>query len=252
MKKLLLIILAATVSIATAEAQTQLRVRLADNSQINVAVNGRYFDKRGTTITVGDLPPGRHSLKIYTMRYDRWGRNYEHIAYQGAVRTSDGMVTNFTYDPYSGRVGMQLQYLDDNVPHNPAPDMNNNNNEDIVQSPTEYDQTSPASPVASPVPADELATFTEAKTEELKTKVAAKKTDTEKLRLLKDELKNESLTTKQVSYIMDWVLFESTKMEFVKWAYPITTDKENYDGLSKKFAYKSSQEELDNFIKDQR
>ncbi len=256
MKKLLLFILIAVAGIITADAQTVLRARLADNSQINVAVNGRYFDKRGTTITVGDLPPGRHSLKIYTLRYDRWGRNYQHLIYQGAVRTSTGMVTNFTYDPYSRRINTQQQYLDDNAPQNPIRDENNDGREDVVQSPMVHDKTrltSPdASPVASPITTDAIGSLTDKESEALKIKVDAKNTDTEKLKLLKDELRKESLSTLQVSYIMDWLLFESTKVEFAKWAYSLTVDKENYSSLSPKLTYKSSQEELNDYVNDRK
>jgi Domain of unknown function (DUF4476) len=72
------------------------------------------------------------------------------------------------------------------------------------------------------------------------------------MNLLKDELKNDKITTYQVSNIMDWFSFETSKVDFAKWAYNITLDKKYYRDLENKFSYKSYQDDLDKFINDQR
>src|ERR1700739_549424 len=83
---------------ATAESQTMLKVHLSDNSPITVSVDGRYYNRRGTSITVGDLPPGTHFLRIFALRLDRWGRGHEEAIFQGRVKTHEGMATLFSYD----------------------------------------------------------------------------------------------------------------------------------------------------------
>jgi hypothetical protein len=273
MKKLFLLLLVASIGLTDAVAQSQLRVHLADNSRISVAVNGRRFNTRGTSVTVGDLPPGRHSLRIFALTYDRWGRSYDRIVYQGSVVTSYLMATHFVYDRYSRRVDVRNISLDGAYsslssgqhPDNSQYRMNYDDGSDRnanINSYEKYDKNQPAvtddenkvnpsqsGPVASPVP---TGSFDDAESEKLKSKVDAKGTDTEKLKLIKESLKRETITTFQVSYIMDWFLFESTKVEFAKWAYTITTDKDFYNDISAKFNYKSSKEELDTFLQNRR
>lgn len=261
-------LLAVTIS---ANAQSLLRVHLVDNSRINVSVNGRYFNRMGTTVTVGDLPPGRHLLKVYKITYDRWGRAYDRLVYQGTVNTSVGMVTNFLLDPRTHSMSVNRNPIDNSRnayrPSQPSDGYgeygSDNHNryeppteENAVPEPPACEQENTAvtplpnsAPAASPLPEG---TFTEAKSEKIKAKVDAKATDTEKLRYMKEVLKNETVTTFQVSYMMDWLLFESTKVDFAKWAYTITTDKDFFNDLSSKFNYASSKEDFKKFLGSRR
>jgi hypothetical protein len=268
MKRFSAIVTALCVSVA-AEAQSMLRVHLADNSRINVAVNGRYFNRRGTTVTVGDLPAGRHNVKVYGITYDRWGRQYDRLMYQGNISTGFGMITNLLYDPYTRRVSIRTNPIEDSrymqrfgsnnqfrssVPDN-ASGYEYPGEENAV--PTPMSSTSQAAshgsannnPVASPV---SLGSISEEKMEKLKTSVDAKSNDTEKLKIIKDALKKETLSTFQLSNMMDWLLFESTKMELARWAYPIVADNENYRELLSKFSYSSSKEEMQDFLKNKK
>jgi hypothetical protein len=101
-------------------------------------------------------------------------------------------------------------------------------------------------------PQEAQGTVTDAKMDDLKTSVAAKATDIEKTKLLKEELKNDKITTAQAGIIMDWFIFESSKVDFAKWAYNITVDKDYFPDLENKFQYKASQDDLDQFIKSQK
>jgi hypothetical protein len=246
-------------------AQSTLRVRLADNSRFNISVNGRHFNRHGSSITVGDLPPGKHHLKIYVVAHDRWGSAYDRVIYQGSVYTNYRMLTLFVYDPYTRRIKLKEMPADRND-EQPLANTDNqyranyddrsggnkggrNSDIDDEQNPTATDKAERTLPAASPIA---VGSFTDAETVKLKERSDAKKTDTEKLKLVKDALKRETLGTIQVDGIMDWFLFESTKLEFVKWAYDITIDRENYRSLTSKFEYKSSKEELEQFIRNRK
>ena len=234
--------------------QSMLKVHLTDNSRINVSVDGRYFSKTGTSITVGDLPPGRHKLTIYTVQQTRNGRGREEAIYSGKVFTHNGNITLLTYDAYNQQPDIQEQdistYQQNNPPnyntgtnenHNP-PQVNNNNAD--YGNDNRYIQ--PNAPVATPA-----ATLTDTKTDDLKKKVADKKGDIEKMNVLKDGLNGETMTTDQVSAIMDWFNFEDSKVTFAKWAYPNTVDKGNFVSLENKLTYKNYVDDLDKFIKQQ-
>jgi hypothetical protein len=269
-----------SVAAATAEAQSMLRIHLSDNSPITVAVDGRYFNKRGTSVTVGDLPPGSHSVRIYGGR-PAYGRGYSDVIYRGKAQTFDGRKTDFLYDPYAGTAQVTDEeignyngqasnggYHNNNRPqgsdnvnggNNNGYYRNDNNNYAQPQPQNNSNDVPPATtytpppnnsdqPVASPVTIDE-GTMTTPKTQKLKSKVNTKKTDTEKLKILEEDLKNEHITTYQVSVMMDWLSFESSKLDFAKWAYDICSDKEAYSGLGPKFEYKKSETELNDFLK---
>ena len=262
MKSLILSFLLPVTIITGAQGQSMLKVHLADNSQINVSVDGRYFNVKGTSVTVGDLPPGRHAFTIYAVQQDRRGRGREESVYSGRVTTHAGYVTLFTYDPYSQQTDVQEQEANTyaQVPHQPdngygsgnnnntqAPQVNNNNND--YGNDNKYIQPSDA-PLASPVAPESMATLTGDKTDKLKKKAADKKTDTEKMNVLKEGLAGEKITTDQVGAMMDWFNFESSKVDFAKWAFQNTVDKENYTNLETKLTYKNYEDDLDTFIKN--
>jgi hypothetical protein len=237
-----------------------LKVRLADNNRLNVEVDGRYFNKTGTSVTVGDLPPGKHKFTIYTLQQGRRGRTREEAIYTGRITTHGGYVTIFTFDPISQSTDVQEQEINSYAQSNPAiprgrdggqydntaPQVNNNNTDQG----NDNKYIDPSSPVASPVAPEAIGTLTDAKSNELKTKAAAKKTDTEKMNVLKEGLKDEKITTAQVGAMMDWFNFESSKVDFAKWAYANTVDKENFGTLDIKLTYKNYEDELAKFLKD--
>ena len=241
-------------------AQSLLKVLLTDNTPINVSVDGRYFNKRGTSVTVGDLPPGRHTLLIYVIQQDRRGRGHEEVIYRGKVNTMEGLVTIFSYDPNSRATNFETQDMNTfTIPREvPQPSPVNDQNNAGYPAQTENNSANnndnnaePASPVASPVSAENLGTLTDSKTTELKTLVDAKKTDVEKMKVLQNALASEKITTNQVALFMDWFSFESSKVDFAKWAYTYTVDKENFISLENKLTYKNYEDDLDKFIKSQ-
>lgn len=269
MKRLFLLLVVASACIAEVAAQSVLRVQLADNTRFNMSVNGRHFNRRGTSVTVGDLPSGVHFLKIFKVGYDRWGNYFDRLIYQGTVTTRYGMITNFVYDPFTRRItarnmpqdsytGYGNNHPDNNQYRGYYKDGSTGNDDQYNQQQSMPDNSSPAQPMvnddpsptpgapaASPLPAGSLS---DDDADKLKTKVAAKATDTEKLKFLKDVLSKETVTTFQVSTMMEWFLFESSKLEFAKWAYAITTDKDYYGDLAAKLSYKNSKDDLEQFL----
>jgi hypothetical protein len=243
MKKFVIILIASCAGFLSSDAQSMLKVRMADNSAINVSVDGRYFNKRGTSVTVGDLPPGRHLLQIFAISQTRNGRGREQVIYEGKVKTHDGQVTIFQYDANSGDVQVDEAEMNQYLSEHPIPTQSQGS--DNPQQGNTADNAN-NNPGASPVP---TGTLDDTKTDKLKTDVAAKKTDTEKMKVLKDALGNETFTSYQVANMMDWFSFESTKVDFAEWAYSKTVDKENFTDLENKLTYKNYRDDLDKFIK---
>jgi hypothetical protein len=91
-------------------------------------------------------------------------------------------------------------------------------------------------------------TLSSAQMSQLDNAIQQKITDTEKQKLLQQNLENNNLTTIQVATILDWLTFEGSKLEFAKWAYPRVSDKHNYAVLKSKFSYTSSKNTIDNLM----
>ncbi len=249
MKRLVLALLFVFLFVADTYAQSLLKVRVADDRRINVWLDGRYFNKTGTSVTVGDLPAGRHILRIYSMTMTRSGRTRDEVIYEGMVKTYRGKITLVDYDPVSEDVDIRAEETDGRPPVQDQ--MAAAPNADVENNPQTTNEEKSGVPVASPVAVEELSTLNDGKIDKLKTKVTPKKTDTEKMNLLKEGLTDETMTSKQVSMLMDWLGFESSKVEFAEWAYPKTVDKESYRELLTKLKYKNYQDELEKFLSAQ-
>ena len=245
MKKFILILVLIACGYTGSFAQCMLKVSLTNKQVINVALDGKYFNKKGTSVTVGDLPSGNHYLQIYSLVQKRNGRAREEVIYEGKVSTNEGMITFFEYDFEKGGT-IQEQDINSYVNDHPLPPGAPTGNNGNVRDNNNNDNNTA---VASQVAVQNIGTLTDSKTDQLKTQVDAKKTDSDKMKILKDALKNEKISTDQVANIMDWLNFESTKLEFAEWTYDLTVDRDNYNLLDAKFSYKNYQDEFDNFIK---
>jgi hypothetical protein len=265
MKKIFLLLLVLA-GFTGARAQSMLRVRLADNSQFNVSVDGRYFNKRGTAITVGELPYGSHRVRIFVYTQNRRGRAVEQEIYAGNVTTYRGMISLLVYDPNTHDRDITEQDIEQYTRNHPPVHESDKFSEQYsdnglnqrerkngsADDNTNNSFTPPAHPereAASPLPTEKMGTLKDSKLAGMKTKVTARKTDTEKMNVLKEELSGEKINTYQVGEIMDWFNFESTKVEFAKWAYNITADREYFGDVVGKLTYKNYQDELDQFLK---
>jgi len=273
-KKIFLLIIVLMTGFFAAQGQSMLRVSLRDHAtQISVSVDGRYFSRRGTSVTVGELPYGRHSLKVYAVGYTRRGRGVEEVIYSGSIKTYNGMISLVVVDPLAGTRSVREVDIDEYMASHPMsargkfmgskPDGkdlqgygsssdNNGGQPDNNRPAANVANTTEARPVTSPTSASKPGTLTQSRMVLMKKKAAEKTNDTQKMIVLKDELNKEKITTAQVAEVMDWFTFESSKVEFAKWAYTITTDKEYFGSLKDKLAYQNSQEELNTFISEQK
>lgn len=268
-------------------AQSALRVSLTDRSPITVALDGRYFNTRGESVTLRDIPYGRHYLKIFIVQQRSNGSNFERVIYEGRVRTWRDRITSFTFDPVSGRSvttddvlnmrmlsqqnngransynnyeGNDQNKLDnfdrfDNSQANQAYQEQDSRQAEPVDTTQYYKELPPGTPVASPVnpePEEKTQKTTTKPTTKfaaLKKKVDAKKTDTERLDLVKKDLGKTDFTSAQVAEIMGWFHFDDTRVTFAKWAYSNTTDQIKFSVTRKKLTDTTAIKELDDFLK---
>lgn len=253
MKKLLTVFVFLFIFTASALAQPSdrplLRVQLSDNSPIALAVDGRYYKKHGTALVIGDLPQGRHHIKVYSYYVSKRGTAHADLLYESNIRTRRGTFTNCIVDAKTGYATISIRELTDKDFREAPAQRSNDYSADNV-----YGDNSNANAVSNndykgAVPDNAL---NAGDMDALKTKVNAKITDGDKLKLLEESLKSRSYYTDQVGIIMTWVNFESTRLDFAKWAYNHVIDKKNYLSLEKQFTFKSSKEEFESFVNSAR
>ncbi len=276
------VVLGAGVS-GSALAQCALKVSLDDQqSPITVSVDGRYFPKRGTSVTVGDLPEGTHTLEIFKNFDHSGGRVRTQLVFKGKVNTYNGELSDAVYvqnvnrirvnyydmnaatqnrqqqgamPGYSGgdvnRATPNTQPQQTNPVMNANPDLNagNRGNDGMKREENTNGGGVSVTPVGGSSDGGLLSTSDFAKA---KKKIATKNTDTEKLKEAKDVLGDAGLTTAQVAELTDLFSFESTKVEFIEWAYYAVDDRSQFSSLVSKLSNNSYKEEIKKFLQDKK
>lgn len=82
-----------------------------------------------------------------------------------------------------------------------------------------------------------------------KESIASKSFDDSKLKVAKQILGNNCMSTEQVKEVMGLFGFEQAKLDFAKYAYPHTSDQKNYYKVNDAFTFQSSITDLDKHIK---
>lgn len=80
--------------------------------------------------------------------------------------------------------------------------------------------------------------------DELQSKASSLITDSDKEQLMKRALDGRSIYTDQVRQMLNWLAFETSRLEFAKWVFPKVIDLANYWKLDDVFEFNSSKEEF--------
>jgi len=232
-----------------------LRVRLADNYPITLALDGRYFEKHGTRLTIGDLPPGRHYIKIYTYTATGNGKSRAHLVYEGKIKVLANDVTNLIYNSTTGDIHLFAGNDDDynepeeNVMRNRKmePDMAAGNTTSTPAAPDTMRKVIPADVTKPNLPAITADALNKAGI-----KINKLVTDTDKLKELQSIMLKKAFTTNQLQLMLTWLSFETSRVEFAKWAFEHTLDKENYSQIAEHFKYQDSKDELIQFLQSRK
>lgn len=228
---LVFVITTAVSAFARHDERSVLQIRLSDHSPLVVSIDSRYYDKYGRTITIGNLPKGWHELRVYEyLEYKKGGARAK-LLYTGRIRIAAGTVTKCIVDVETNRMRIntmdmedayldydQPQTTDNNEPHTDRPYANSNvlNNEDL---------------------------------KELEARVEERITDTDKLKLMKSVLEQRTYYSVQVRTMLNWLAFESSRVDFAKWSYERVLDKQDYWKLEDAFTFSSSKDEFNEHIR---
>jgi hypothetical protein len=225
-----------------------LRVRFDDYAQLTVAVNGRHFPRTGRTLTIGDLPSGRHHAKVYWYRAYKEGGGNAKLIYADRIRIRPGTTTYCIIEKNTGRAQVYTREgvsaydpdFDETAAAAPAAQESDAGGGGMATASARADISSSSIP---PLAAEEM--------KALEKRVSNHVADEEKLALLQQELGSRVLSTVQVKEMLFWLGAETNRLEFAKWAYSRTRDRELYDQVAAALVYERSKEELRSYISGQ-
>lgn len=94
MKKIVLfaIILISSLQSFAGWKNAMLRLKHDMGRSISVTIDGRRYNKIGRNLTVGDLPPGMHRIKIYKYNSNGYGYSNGVLIYQGNINLRPGRI----------------------------------------------------------------------------------------------------------------------------------------------------------------
>lgn len=241
MTRLFLILLSVLSLLPDANAQRArgiVKVRLTDGRPLSVVVNGRDYDRQGSSITIGDLPRGKHRIEVYAMR----GRRLQNpeLIYTGRIRVEEGTTTLMTVDPtrHSARIQVREGF-----------DPWNNDNDDRYWSRRNDDDDDYR---RNDYRSRRSNWFSDADLEDLRRRTADRITDADKLQLIRSAIAGRTYSTAQVRAMAGMLSFESTKLDLAKSAYAGVSDPRDYWKLEDIFTFDSSKQELTDYIHHQR
>ena len=192
-----------------------LKIELSDRSPITVAIDNRDYKKVGTSMTFGDLPTGRHYLRIYEYKeYKDGDGGHAKLIYTGSVKLKKNTITSCVVYPDNGEMV---------VTQNMMSDVQQANN-------------------------SAAGTLSAQETTVLGNEVKAKVTDIDKMKLVQTKLARETYTTAQVREMLPWFNFEESRLEFAKWAYNNAIDKNNYHDIVNDLDYEASVKDFESFL----
>lgn len=219
----------------------ELRVRLVDGAPLSVVINGRDYDRRGSSITIGDLPRGKHRIQVFAMRGKRL-QNPEPV-YSGRVRVDENAVTYMTVDATRHSARVQTRAAGDIVPwgDDAADSRYRGGRVDEAGNLSDNGTTRYNSRGSLPW-------FNDADMEDLRTRVAGRTTDGDKLQTIRTAIAGKRYSTTQVRAMAGMLSFESTKLDLAKQAYDGVSDPKDYWKLEDIFTFDASKKELQEYM----
>lgn len=233
--------------------QSALKVVLNDGSPLVVTVDDRRYNKHGASLTIGNLPPGKHSVKVYAYTpYKGKPGGAAELVFSGKVKIKPGMFASAVVDPAKGTLTLTENPLSEQN-YNPPP-ASSQHNTFTEGDPSTISSSATQAPAAAatnraPVPHYDLSAMDFANVKKV---AGEQETDSKKLAAMQKALGEHTYSTDQVKEMLGWFSFDDTRVSFAKWAYPHVVDQANYGELSSVFSFQNTRNEFDSFMKGQK
>jgi hypothetical protein len=240
--------------------RSALRVRMTDNRPLTLVIDGRHFQRYGNVLTVGDLPPGRHDIRVYYYYPATAGNGYKgyrakaQLVYSGTMRLEPSSMYYCTVDGDYGKMQVRQSHvvsLNDGERNYPI------DNDEEFTDPTVrhgYKLEEPKPKAEDPARSGALSynndfnLLSQQQLDELKQKADEQLVDADKIKLMEAYLKGRSFSTAQVGVMMNWLNFETARLDFAKWCYGKVSDSEHFLQLKDQFTFQDNKTELERYV----
>ncbi|MGI9191377.1 MAG: DUF4476 domain-containing protein [Chitinophagaceae bacterium] len=250
MKKLfsLLVLLSLAAAVwAGPWSRAMLRVREERGRAIAIIVDGIRQNTIANNLTVNNITPGVHNIKIF--RYNNNGYGYSNgiLAYQGTIQVKPGFIYYVTV--FDQAIDVEENCCLDNYGHwnhndnwfNPGPAENWNNNQQWNQHPHHNQNHNNAWN-------NYQGLMSMGAYNQLIDQLRRTPFENSKMALATGVCAGVRLTTQQVMGIVREFSFESTRLKFAKDNYMRVIDPKNYFQIANALTFQSSKDDLMRFI----
>ena len=233
----------ASSSFAAAINAGRLSITGTGNSALSVVVDDRQYERITGTITLDDLSSGYHQVKVYEVKNNK--RNSRRpdrgrLVYSSRLLIKPYYHVNLTVRP-SGEVNIFEEQINQrgrdprNGGWNGRPGDGRDNHPNYPGNGGNYYQP-----------------MTDRMLQSAKETIRRESFDKDKAAMAKQIISNNTLYASQVKEIMQLFAFDDAKLDFAKFAYSRTTDRNNYFIIYDMFAFRTNKENLMNYVQNYR
>jgi len=202
---------------------SEFTLRMHDHSVFSLTFNNNYFADIQGSITLDNVAPGKQYIKVYKYRTTPSGYviGMPQLVYEGIIHITSGRAVYAVIDFY-GRYFVEKETF---ISYNYNPYM----------------------PYPPPVYIEPY--MNDKDFADLKHTIFRQSFESSKLALAKQAIDYNTVTSLQVFEIMNMFSFESSKLDFAKYAFHKVYDPQKYYIVNNAFTFSSSISSLDKYIK---
>jgi hypothetical protein len=227
-----------------------LRIREERGRAITVTIDGRRYPKMGRSLTVNDLAPGRHLLKIHLYNSNGHGYTNSILIYQGDIMVKPGRIYYCTVSRRA--LDIEENCCIDNYGH-----WNNNDNwqvwedQDDTWNNNQQWNNDPSDNYNQNTWNDYSGVMSNGRFDLLIQQIRKASFESSKVTVANQALRNNKITVNQMIGILNEFSFESTKLKFAKDNYRSVVNRRDYFMINDVFTFQSSKDELAEFLNRQ-
>ena len=227
-----------------------LRIREERGRAITVTIDGRRYPKMGRSLTVNDLAPGRHLLKIHLYNSNGHGYTNSILIYQGDIMVKPGRIYYCTVSRRA--LDIEENCCIDNYGH-----WNNNDNwqvwedQDDTWNNNQQWNNDPSDNYNQNTWNDYSGVMSNGRFDLLIQQIRKASFESSKVNVANQALRNNKITVNQMIGILNEFSFESTKLKFAKDNYRSVVNRRDYFMINDVFTFQSSKDELAEFLNRQ-
>ena len=230
-------------------SRAMLRIREERGRAIAITIDGVRQNTISNNLTVNNITPGVHQIKIF--RYNNNGYGYSNgiLAYQGTIQVKPGFIYYVTV--FDQALDVEENCCLDNYGHwnhndqwfNPGPSDNWNNNQQWNQQPYPQPPHHHNNAWNNYHGIMAIGAYNQ-----LLDQLRRTPFESSKMTLATGATRDLRLSTQQVMGIVREFSFESTKLKFAKETFTRVIDPKNYFQICNAFTFQSSKDDLMRFI----